>query len=112
MIHYMNLYNKPFEMIKSGEKTIELRLYDEKRQGIIVGDKVVFQNIDTKEKIIVQVRNIYVFKTFDELYKSLPLDKCGYKKDDFPNPDDMDAYYSKEKQSKYGVVGIEVAILP
>ena len=30
----MNLAPSPFEMIKSGEKTIELRLYDEKRRAV------------------------------------------------------------------------------
>ena len=30
MIHYMNLQNSPFELIKKGDKTIEMRLNDEK----------------------------------------------------------------------------------
>jgi len=30
MIHNMKLNDAPFEMIKSGAKTIELRLYDER----------------------------------------------------------------------------------
>ena len=34
----MKLNSTPFEMIKSGEKSIELRLYDEKRQRIKEGD--------------------------------------------------------------------------
>ncbi len=38
MIHYMNLADDPFEQIASGNKTIELRLYDEKRQKIKVND--------------------------------------------------------------------------
>ena len=27
------------------------------------------------------------------------------------SPDDMDVYYSKEEQEKYGVVGIKVSLL-
>ena len=34
MIHKMKLHNGPYELIKKGIKTIELRLYDEKRQKI------------------------------------------------------------------------------
>ena len=34
MKHYMNLCPEPFEMIRSGKKTIELRLNDEKRKII------------------------------------------------------------------------------
>lgn len=32
MKHQMKLNNEPFESIKNGTKTIELRLYDEKRR--------------------------------------------------------------------------------
>lgn len=35
-------------MIKSGEKTIELRLFDEKRQCIKVGDEIEFVNTNEK----------------------------------------------------------------
>jgi len=34
MIHQMTLYNGPFEAIQSGKKTIEMRLYDEKRKKL------------------------------------------------------------------------------
>ncbi len=111
MIHKMKLANKPFEMIKSGEKTIELRLYDEKRQQLKIGDEIEFVNLATLEKMVCGISNIYVFRSFDELYKSLPLLKCGYTKDDIQNadPKDMDAYYSEEEQKLYGAVGIELS---
>lgn len=51
MIREMNLHNEPFNLIKQGTKTIELRLYDEKRQQIKVGDTIVFTNRSTNEKI-------------------------------------------------------------
>ena len=44
MIHNMNLNNEPFELIKSGSKTIELRLNDEKRRLLNVGDEILFNN--------------------------------------------------------------------
>lgn len=34
MIHKMNLQDSPFKIIKNKEKTVELRLYDEKRRKI------------------------------------------------------------------------------
>ena len=34
MIYEMKLRNSPFTKIKNGNKTIELRLYDEKRKKI------------------------------------------------------------------------------
>ena len=42
MKHVMNLHSVPFEMIRSGRKTIELRLYDEKRRLISIGDEIKF----------------------------------------------------------------------
>ena len=34
MLHKMKLNESPFERIKNGTKTIEFRLYDEKRQQV------------------------------------------------------------------------------
>ena len=45
MKHEMKLNNKPFEKIKKGTKTIELRLNDEKRQLLKVNDYIEFNNI-------------------------------------------------------------------
>ena len=110
IIHNMNLHHLPFEMVKSGKKTIELRLNDEKRQLIKIGDKIVFTNTNTKEKLTVTVIKLHKFETFNELYDSLPLLKCGYTDSDIStaHPSDMEVYYSKEKQMTYGVLGIEI----
>ena len=112
MLHQMNLNTKPFEMICSGLKTIELRLNDEKRQAIEIGDEIEFSNNSDGRKLIVKVRTIYKFPNFDELYHKLPLDKCGYQKDKLSQAkaEDMEAYYSKEKQERYGVLGIEIEL--
>ena len=45
MIHYMNLNNRPFQLIKNGSKSVEMRLYDEKRAKIKVGDQISFTNL-------------------------------------------------------------------
>ena len=47
----MKLYESPFEKIKSGRKTIELRLYDEKRQKVEEGDTITFTNTVNGEKL-------------------------------------------------------------
>ena len=111
--HEMRLNPAPFRMIQSGEKTIELRLYDEKRRGLAVGDTITFTETETGERLRVTVTALYVFPSFDELYRALPLKACGYTEADVKtaSPDDMLAYYSKEQQRKYGVVGIAVAVV-
>ena len=111
-IHHMKLHSSPFEMIKSGEKTIELRLFDEKRQKIKVGDKIIFTNTVTGETLTRIVAKLHCFDSFDALYKFLPLLQCGYTPEDIDraHPADMEQYYSLEEQKKYGVVGIELVL--
>jgi len=109
-VHNMKLNSLPFEMIKSGDKTIELRLFDEKRQKIKAGDRIVFTNAVTGEILNKTVVKLHRFDNFEDLYKTLPLLQCGYRAEDVDKaqPSDMEQYYSVEKQKKYGVVGIEL----
>ena len=114
MIHYMNLHLKPFSMIAEEKKTIELRLWDEKRKQIAIGDTLVFQNTeDSSATLSCIVKELHIFKDFAELYRYLPLAQCGYLPEELETalPEDMDAYYSREQQQKYGVVGIELELL-
>ena len=109
----MKLQPKPFQRIAREEKTIELRLNDEKRKMINVGDTIIFTNIDDNDsKISAVVVKLHRFDSFRQLYDMLPLDKCGYLSDeiDTASPLDMEAYYSIDKQSQYGVLGIEIKL--
>lgn len=113
MTHYMNLNPQPFSMIAQGKKTIELRLLDEKRKAVSVGDTLIFTNTEnTEEQLVCLVKNLYMFDSFEKLYGVLPLDKCGYLPEEIPSASykDMEAYYPAEKQKQYGVVGIEVIL--
>jgi len=109
----MKLKSQPFDKIQSGAKTIELRLFDEKRRRIQVSDIIVFKDIKNSER---QIQAIVIaphkFASFAKLYKSLPLIQCGYSEETIGKavPADMDSYYSKEQQDKYGVVGIEIKL--
>ena len=95
------------------KKTIELRLYDDKRRKIQTGDRIKFVNTENNDMLEVEVIELFVFDSFKTLYAELPLLECGYTEKGIgtASPNDMDLYYSKEKQQKYGVVGIKVALL-
>ncbi len=110
MIHYMNLVPSAFVKIADGSKTIELRLNDEKRQRINVEDTVVFRCSSTKDIITAQVSGLHKFSDFEELYKALPPEKCGYTvaELDIAHYTDMEQYYTKEQIEKYGALGIEL----
>ncbi len=111
MTHTMNLHSRPFQMIANGQKIYELRLDDEKRRLIHIGDEIVFTNTAVPERTLrVQVVGLHRYENFAALYAALPLDKCGYLPEelDTASPRDMEAYYTPEKQRQYGVLGIEI----
>lgn len=111
--HSMNLFPQPFEMIKSGKKDIELRLNDEKRQKIKVGDVIEFTNTESGEQLTAEVAALRRFESFDRLYRELDLLRCGYTPEDIASakPSDMDEYYSPERQKQYGAIGIELRVI-
>ena len=108
MKYEMKLNNGPYTNIKNGTKTIELRLNDEKRQLLKIKDLIEFTNRESLEKMLVEIENLYHYSSFDELYKHFDKVSMGYKEDEIADPKDMEEYYSKEEQEKYGVLGIEV----
>lgn len=110
-MHEMRLNDEPFILIKNGSKTIELRLNDEKRRQIKVGDTITFTNRSNNEQISVVVINLHKYDSFEELYKNFDKISMGYKENEIAVPKDMELYYSKEEQDKYGVVGIEIKLL-
>lgn len=97
----MKLNPHPFAQIRAGEKTVELRLNDEKRRAVRVGDTITFTQIGTGETLTVTVTALHPYESFADLFAALGTDCCG-------GPVDMDAYYSPADQKKWGVLGIEI----
>lgn len=108
--HEMSLRPGPFAMIADGRKRYELRLYDEKRRRISVGDTIIFTCTADERTVAVRVRSLHIFADFAALYAALPLLECGYTAQNVSaaDPRDMEAYYPPEKQHETSVVGIEV----
>ena len=104
--HSMKLQRQPFEKIKKEQKTIEMRLYDEKRRQIAVGDTIAFRC--EEECVTVRVRALHRFPDFAALYGALPHGMLGYGAEETAHPSDMEQYYSQEEQQRYGVLGIEI----
>lgn len=108
MIHEMRLNNEPFNKIKEGTKTVELRLLDEKRKTLRVEDKIIFTNRANNEKIDVLVTNLFKADSFEPIYEKYSKVAMGYNKEDNAKPEDMEEYYSKEEIKKYGCIAIEI----
>ncbi|MGN1372420.1 MAG: ASCH domain-containing protein [Candidatus Coproplasma sp.] len=105
----MNLRQRPFDGIASGAKTVEMRLYDEKRQGIKAGDVIEFSSPEG-EILTVKVKAVNPFKSFEELYSNYTPQTLGYGDGESCSPGDMLDYYSLEDIKKYGVVAIEIEL--
>lgn len=73
-MHRMNLWNDSFEAIKDGWKTIEMRLNDEKRSQIKIGDEIEFTNIKTNETLICKVTNVNELSIEEHLCKLINFD--------------------------------------
>jgi len=104
--HEMRLHPRPFDRIRNGEKVIEMRLNDEKRQEIKVGDHIEFlKRPDFVEKATVEVTELLRAPTFTALAAMRPPAEFGMP--DVSRAERMYEYYSKEDEQKYGTLGIK-----
>ena len=110
MKHGMNLQSKYFDYIKNGTKRIELRLFDEKRRRINIGDTIEFANPDG-EKLLVRVVGLLRYGSFEDLFRdfdiSMLADASMTKRELL---DVLNGFYPLEKQHEMGVVGIRVEV--
>jgi ASC-1-like (ASCH) protein len=105
--HQLKLATIPFEAIKSGNKIIESRLYDEKRREIEIGDWIEFTNRETGETLKTKVVGLHRFQTFEEMFWRMDLKKFGGESKEWLL-NQISEFYPKHEQDKFGVVGIEV----
>ena len=113
MIHEMKLQPEYFNFILNGTKRIEIRLNDEKRQNIKLGDKIKFlKEPDLNESFEAQVIGLLRYNSFEEMFKdydiSILSDKSMTKEELISV---LEQFYTKEKQEQYGVLGIRIELL-
>ena len=111
MVFEMKLQHKPFEQVLQGKKTVELRLYDEKRRVLNIGDRIIFTNIsDRNSKLAVRIMALYRFGNFEDLFSEIPPERCGFDQTTSISDaaDRMYAYYSPEEIARHGVLGIGI----
>ena len=110
MEHILKLQPEYFEYIKNGTKKMELRLYDEKRQKINLGDTIIFQKEpELKISMKVKVIGLFRYKTFEELFEDFDIKILADKsmtKQELLNV--LEKFYTPEKQKEYGVLGIRI----
>ena len=110
MLHKMKLQEDPFERIKNGTKTVEFRLYDEKRRTIQIGDEIDFSKLpELQEKLLVKVIDLYKEESFEKLFKKVFVGED--KEKIIEKAKSMNRFYTPEQEKEYGVVGIKIEII-
>lgn len=72
--HSMGLYEEPFQSIQEGKKVYEVRLNDEKRRKIQVGDVIEFIKVpENGETLQIEVVGLRKYDTFQEMYEDIPF---------------------------------------
>ncbi len=109
--HQMKLATEPYNKIASGKKVIESRLFDEKRQQISIGDKIVFsENNNSENTVTTEVKGLLRYQTFKELFADHEPSLFGEESRDFLL-NQIKQFYSDNDEQKYGVVGIRLQLL-
>ena len=107
----MNLQPRYFDFIKDGTKRIELRLYDEKRQSIQLGDIIEFAKSED-EKFKAEVIGLLRYNSFADLFEdfdiSILADSSMTKQELL---EVLGEFYSEEKQAEFGVIGIRIKLI-
>ena len=107
----MNLQPKYFDFIKGGTKRIELRLYDEKRQSIQLGDIIEFAKSDD-EKFKAEVIGLLQYNSFANLFEDFDISilaDASMTKQELLEV--LGEFYSEEKQAEFGVIGIRIKLI-
>lgn len=110
MEHHLKLQPKYFDFIRSGTKRIELRLNDEKRQQIQVGDTLQFARLPNQQTILTaRVVALFHAATFADLIADFDIAVLADKtitKDELLA--DLNQFYTAADQARYGVLGIQI----
>jgi len=106
----MGIYNNYFNSIKEGKKTVEVRLNDEKRRKINVGDSIKFLKLPNKnETLYVQVTALRNYDTFKAMYKDIPFnafDCEGWTMEEML--DSTYEIYTLEQEKQWGTLAITI----
>lgn len=98
-------------MIEQRTKTVEARLYDEKRQQVALGDEIEFTPTDGSSRpLAAKVIGLLRYRSFADMYQhNDPVKFGGTSVAELT--DGIRKYYSPEDEQRYGVVGIEIELI-
>ena len=109
----VHLHPEVFDIVTKGEKNVEVRLNDEKRRKLKVGDTLIFlKRPDEIETISAKITDLVPFSSFLDVVDYYEMKRIYLEfttKEEYINI--MRQFYSQEDESKYGVIAIEFEII-
>ena len=114
MNHTMKLTSDPFQRIANGKKVIEVRLFDEKRKTIRIGDTISFFELpDLQRTLKTEVLGLSIFRDFRTLFSVFGSDPFGHPTNTTVEEQvaGMMEVYSKEEEKRFGVLGIHIHLI-
>ena len=113
MEHKLKLQPKYYNFILNGTKRIEIRLFDEKRKQIKIGDTIKFlKEPKLNESFNAKVVGLLRYNSFSDMFKDFDiyiLADISMTTEDLIK--ELEQFYTKEKQDKYGVLGIRIELI-
>lgn len=108
-----HLHPEVFDIVSGGIKNVEIRVNDEKRRKLKVGDKLLFlKRPDEVEELSAIIKNLVYFNNFSEVVDKYAMERLylsNTTKDEYIAL--MRKFYSDEEVAKYGVVAIEFELI-
>lgn len=110
MMHTIKVKEKYYNLIKNKEKIYEVRLYDNKRKQMKIGDIIkIFKEHKLVESLNAKIIDLVFFKSFEEMANALPSKQIGF--DGWEINDIIKEYhkfYTAQEEQKLGVVAIKI----
>lgn len=102
-----------YDKIKNGDKVIELRLNDQKRQLMKIGDIIRFSlEPDREEFVEAKIVGLIKYRDFASLIDDIPVNLLGFSgmsKEEILVL--LNEFYSSHDEKRYGVVGIRIELI-
>ena len=105
--HVMHLEPEYYALMLSGEKRIEVRLNDEKRRKIAVGDKVKFNENGSDRSFFATVTGRYVYNDATELFEDLSQE-LHIKKAELT--DALERIYGQSAVEMHGLCALRISV--
>jgi len=111
-MHRMHLHDLPFNQIKTGRKTAEIRLNDPKRQAIRPDDIIEFIHYKNNQTLQAKVTKITTAPNFKELYKITDPIAAGWEPEATEKEyiSYMTQFYPETEQKEYCVIEISLEL--